>query len=79
MIVAEVSRHECLKLGEPEVERNPNLLRQTVDSRVLTSSACSHSAREQASPKGRLADVVSRELCSRVSKETAFAVKSTNL
>ena len=39
MIVAEVSRHEQSKVGEPEVERNPNPLPQTINSRVLTSGA----------------------------------------
>lgn len=39
MIAAEVSRHECSKLGEREVEKNPNPLHQIINSKVLISSA----------------------------------------
>lgn len=38
MIAAEVSRRECSKLGELEVERNPNPVHQ-INSKVLLSSA----------------------------------------
>lgn len=39
MIAAEVSRRECSKLGELEVERNPNPVHQIINSKVLLSSA----------------------------------------
>lgn len=67
MITAEVSRHQCSKLGELAVEGNSGPLHQTIGSAVLPSSAVfglpprAYALQREAA----VADMVFRELCLR--------------